>query len=189
MIESRKTPQTNYDQSSQILVIDDDSIILKFFKIHLNKYFAKVTVANNATEAIAIVKEKEIDLVIADIFMPKTNGLQLAKKIKRLDMSIPTLLISGGELNEKIESELDSADGFLKKPFDIDDLHNFIESGLRKRRDYLELQEILEDKSSLPKVLSAKAKIEDHVPQEKVEAAKALIKRLTTKVAKPLGKT
>ena len=63
-----------------ILVVDDDSTLLKFFKIHLNKYFSKVIVVDSPVKAIEIIKDQEIDLVISDYKMPKSNGVQLAKK-------------------------------------------------------------------------------------------------------------
>ena len=73
-----------------ILVVDDDSTLLKFFKIHLNKYFSKVIVVDSPAKAIEIIKDEnqEIDLVISDYKMPKSNGVQLAKN-KNIDASIP----------------------------------------------------------------------------------------------------
>ena len=175
-----KASKETYDKSSQILVIDDDSIILKFFKIHLNKFFSKVAVAKNAAEAMSILKEKEIDLIIADVFMPKTNGIQLAKKVRRFDITIPTLLISGVPLDPKAEEELKVADGFLKKPFDIEDLHTFIRKGLEKRQKYKDLAVLLKNQETLKELFKSKVKLEEHVPAENMEEAQQLIQELAS---------
>ena len=50
-----------YDRTSYILVVDDDNTLLKFFKIHLNKYYSREIVVKNAKEAIDTLREKEID--------------------------------------------------------------------------------------------------------------------------------
>ena len=83
-----------------ILVVDDDSTLLKFFKIHLNKFFSKVIVVDSP-KAVDLVKEGGIDLVISDYKMPKATGVQLAKKIKNIDASIPVFMISGALISEK----------------------------------------------------------------------------------------
>ena len=175
-----KTSKESYDKTSQILVIDDDSIILKFFKIHLNKFFSKVAVAKNAAEAMSILKEKDIDLIIADVFMPKTNGIQLAKKVQRFDMTIPTLLISGVPLDSKAEEELKVADGFLKKPFDIDDLHNFIRKGLEKRQKYKDLVQLLKKQGTIKELFKSKVKLEEHIHAENIEEAQQLLQDLAS---------
>src|SRR5689334_22808504 len=102
----------NYDRTSYILVVDDDNTLLKFFKIHLNKFFSRVIVVKNAKEAIDTLREKEIDLVISDIRMPRMDGLQLMKRVRKHDPSIPMMMISGALLSdEQSKSAEDDADG------------------------------------------------------------------------------
>ena len=95
-----------YNRTSYILVVDDDDTLLKFFKIHLNKFFSRVIVVKNAKEAIETLKDKEIDLVISDIKMPRMDGIQLMKKVKNHDPSIPVFLVSGALLNESQQNAI-----------------------------------------------------------------------------------
>jgi two-component system NtrC family response regulator len=153
-----------YDRTSYILVVDDDNTLLKFFKIHLNKFFSKVIVVKSAKEAIDTLREKEIDLVISDIRMPRMDGLQLLKRVRKHDPAIPMLMISGALLtDEQKQSAEDDADGYLRKPFSVDDLHAFIEKGMQLREKYKKLCEFLDDKKSFRNVLSGKTKIEKAV--------------------------
>lgn len=153
-----------YDRTSYILVVDDDNTLLKFFKIHLNKFFSKVIVVKSAKEAIDTLREKEIDLVISDIRMPRMDGLQLLKRVRKHDPAIPMLMISGALLtDEQKQSAEDDADGYLRKPFSVDDLHAFIEKGMQLREKYKKLSEYLDDKKSFRDVLSGKTKIEKAV--------------------------
>ncbi len=164
----------NYDRESYILVVDDDSTLLKFFKIHLNKFFSRVIVVKNAKEAILALKEKQIDLVISDIDMPRVDGFALMKKIKRKDLTIPVLLISGAFLVEDKESLLKEADGYLRKPFSIDELHQFIQEGMEKRNHLSRLLSIVENQRNLKKLLAGNAKLEKVVSTELAKEAQEI---------------
>lgn len=158
-------PQDNgkrsYDRTSYILVVDDDNTLLKFFKIHLNKFFSRVIVVKNAKEAIDTLREKEIDLVLSDIRMPRMDGLQLMKRVRKHDPSIPVLMISGALLTEEQSKAADEeADGYLRKPFSVDDLHSFIGQGMQLRDNYKRLSEMLPDKKLIRDVLRGKIKLE-----------------------------
>ncbi len=146
-----------YNRSSYILVVDDDDTLLKFFKIHLNKFFSRVIVVKNAQEAIDSLKDKEIDLVISDIKMPRMDGIQLMKKVKNHDPSIPVFLVSGALLDEDQVTAVDEkADGYLKKPFSIDELHGFIDRGMRVRDAYKELLLIVPDKKKFLELIQGR---------------------------------
>lgn len=134
----------NYDRESFILIVDDDPTLLKFFKIHLNKYFSKVIVVKNAKEAIDTIADKKIDLVLSDVRMPKVDGVQLLKKIRSHDPLIPLYLVSGEFLDEeKLEQVKSVSDGFLRKPFGIDEIHKLVSEGLKRREQLLALAEIV----------------------------------------------
>lgn len=154
----------NYDRTSYILVVDDDNTLLKFFKIHLNKFFSRVIVVKNAKEAIDTLREKEIDLVISDIRMPRMDGLQLMKRVRKHDPSIPMLMISGALLTDEQSKAADEdADGYLRKPFSVDELHAFIDMGMGLREKYKRLAEFLPDRKVIRDLLRGKVKIEKYV--------------------------
>ncbi len=126
-----------YDRTSHILIVDDDNTLLKFFKIHLNKFFSKIIVADGAKEALQTLKEKEIDLVISDLRMPKMDGLELLTKVKKNYPDVPFLIVSGALLTDEQSKIIDTkADGFLKKPFSVDGLHEFITNGMNLREKW-----------------------------------------------------
>jgi len=168
-----------YDRTSYILVVDDDDTLLKFFKIHLNKFFSRVIVVKNAKEAIATLREKEIDLVLSDIHMPRMNGLDLMKRVRKINSAIPVLLISGAMLNEEEEQLAEEmSDGFLRKPFSVDDLHSFLDAGMDLRIKYQELESFLPDKKAVRDVLRGKAKVKKFVKDKNLEKVEALAEEL-----------
>ena len=142
-----------FDRESHILIVDDDPTLLKFYKIHLNKFFSKVVVVKSAADAVGVLDNGFIDLVVTDIRMPRTNGLQLMKKILSKHEDIPVLVVSGASLSEAQEKSLEGADGFLRKPFSIDDLNTFIREGIELRQKLLALKDYLKDGVNVRKAL------------------------------------
>jgi DNA-binding NtrC family response regulator len=168
-----------YDRETYILVVDDDQTLLKFFKIHLNKFFSKIIVVKNAKEAITTLAEKEIDLVISDIRMPRMDGIQLMKKVRLHDPAIPVFLVSGALLtDEQMGTIDDKADGFLKKPFSIDDLHDFISNGLKVRDIYKELFTLLPDNKKFRMLLRGKVSLKQIKDENERKRAGQLLEEL-----------
>ena len=126
-----------------LLVVDDDRLLLKFLKIHLSNVFRQVIVVPRAFQALKVLENHEIDLVISDFEMPKWNGLWLLDHVKSHDPSIPFLLISGAWASFDAETEkriLKGVDGHMRKPIEIEDLCDLIMQGVAIRRANLKRQ-------------------------------------------------
>lgn len=85
-------------RSYRVLVVDDDDEIRSYLKRELSNTYRIVTAADGE-EAYAIAQEKQIDLIVSDIMMPKTDGFELLKKIRgNADLShIPIILLTTSE--------------------------------------------------------------------------------------------
>ena len=166
-----------YDRTSNVLIVDDDDTLLKFFKIHLNKFFSRVVVVENAKQALENIKDKEIDIVLTDVRMPKVDGLQLMEKIRKAHPDIPILLISGEPMNEEQQKQLEDADGFLAKPFSVDQLNSFIHQGADLRQFYKELTPCLKEPKKIREVLAASdTAFEKLIKKEEFSKAQTIIK-------------
>lgn len=149
------TTSRPYDRTSHILIVDDDDTLLKFFKIHLNKFFSRVIVVENAKDAMESIREKDIDMLLTDVRMPKVDGLQLLQKVRKNHPDLPILLISGEPMSQEQQDAIETADGFLSKPFSIDQLNEFIHRGIDLRQTYQELSALLKDPKKLRDALGA----------------------------------
>ena len=111
----------NFLKTITILIVEDQKNDLQILLLTLKKYFKNIIVANNGLEALKIYKEnKEIDIIISDIEMPKMNGIELLKSIRYSDLYIPFIIVSG-----KIDSEVlmeainQNVSSYILKPIDI----------------------------------------------------------------------
>jgi len=114
-----------------ILVVDDEKMIRVLLGDTLNALGYRSMVADGYDQAIEILKEKPVDVVITDIKMPVKSGLELIKYVKDNYSNIPVLAISGkGPPESSIFKQ--GADGFIAKPFRIGVIEDMIIKTLMK---------------------------------------------------------
>jgi len=115
-----------------ILVCDDDKEIVKAIAIYLEKEGYKVLKAYNGDEAIKLVKENLIHLLILDIMMPKKDGIETLKEI-RIEKSLPVIMLSAkSEDEDKINGLNLGADDYVTKPFNPLELIARVNSCIRR---------------------------------------------------------
>ncbi|MBN1467896.1 MAG: response regulator [Fusobacteriaceae bacterium] len=118
-------------QGALILVIDDEVQIRRFLKMSLEAYGYSVKEAENGEEGFRAVFDYHPDLIILDLELPDTNGLDLLKKI-RLSSTIPVLVLSvKNDENDKIKLLDNGADDYLTKPFSVGELNSRLKVALR----------------------------------------------------------
>ncbi|MCY7486854.1 response regulator transcription factor [Paenibacillus alvei] len=100
-----------------ILIIDDEAEIRELLTIYLTNHGYATITAGNGVEAMTILQEQPVDLVIADIMMPQMDGLELLKKTRQ-NSQIPFLFISAkSDDMDKIYGLQLGADDYVGKPF------------------------------------------------------------------------
>lgn len=140
--------------SYSILFVDDDKSILKsikreFFSTPYELYFA-----SGGEEALKILYENNIDIVVSDIMMPEMNGYELLKKIKYIYPKVVRMVLSG-YTDEKLTFKIintNLAKNFLNKPWKENELIIGIEDtiALNKQLDNEVLRELLNSTNKLP---------------------------------------
>ena len=115
-----------------ILVVDDDKEIVESIEIYLRNEGYKVFKAYDGLEALDILTNEEIHLILMDIMMPKLDGIKATIKIRQ-DKNIPIILVSAkGEDTDKILGLNIGADDYITKPFNLLELIARVKSNLRR---------------------------------------------------------
>ena len=119
-----------------ILVADDDKEIVESIEIYLNNEGYKVFKAYDGLEALDILTNEEIHLILMDIMMPKLDGIKATIKIRQ-DKNIPIILVSAkGEDTDKILGLNIGADDYITKPFNLLELIARVKSNLRRYMNF-----------------------------------------------------
>jgi DNA-binding NtrC family response regulator len=111
----------------EILFVDDDIKILSIVERAVNRSGLNVgiRITPSCREAVFLLENTEIKLLITDLMMPEMNGFDLIEKAKKLRPEIKTILMSGSRLTEyELESRI--FDYFIAKPFDIEHLRTMV---------------------------------------------------------------
>lgn len=102
-----------------ILVVDDDKNTRRFFKAVLERDHYHVYTAENGEQALEVLDQEHIDLVILDIMMPKMDGYEFTKTLRESKNTLPILMVSAKQLpQDKRKGFLVGTDDYMTKPVD-----------------------------------------------------------------------
>ena len=123
--------EENYYKKT-ILVVDDEKMIRNLLNVNLTKEGYNVIEATDGVEGVEMAIEKNPDLILLDVMLPKLDGLSVCKKIKSR-MNVPILMVTAkdNEVDKILGLEL-GADDYVTKPFSIRELIARIKANLRK---------------------------------------------------------
>ncbi|MEI6891333.1 MAG: response regulator, partial [Pontiella sp.] len=119
---------------ARILIIDDDETIRSVFYRFLTGKGYEVVVARDGREGLRALESERVDLVITDIMMPETDGLEVIMAIRGKGVDIPVIAISGGMHAVPLDflpmAKKFGAENVLYKPVELKDLLAAVESAM-----------------------------------------------------------
>ena len=116
-----------------ILVVDDDKNTRLLLKAVLESEGYTVYVAANGEEALTVMDQQHIDLVVLDIMMPKMDGYEFTKTLREAQNNLPILMVSAKQLTaDKKKGFLVGTDDYMTKPIDEEEMLLRIKALLRR---------------------------------------------------------
>lgn len=107
----------------RILVVDDDASLLDLLAKEITRAGFDVELAPDGVEAVAKIQKKRYDMAILDIKMPRMNGLEVLKYIKKHYPAIKVIILTAfADLANAVEAKKNGAEAFIDKPCDVDEL-------------------------------------------------------------------
>lgn len=119
-------------RDARILVVDDEKEIRDLIEIYLKNEGFQVLQAKNGIEALEILEQTEVHLLILDVMMPRFDGIQTCLKVRQ-DQNVPILMLSAKSQDlDKIHGLSTGADDYMTKPFNPLELVARVKSQLRR---------------------------------------------------------
>lgn len=119
----------------KILVIEDEDRVALPIKKGLEELGFFVTIAGDGLTGQRLALSKAFDLIITDIVLPKINGIELCRSIRRELPDIPIIMLTAmGTTDDKVEGFDSGANDYMVKPFDFRELHVRIRELLRRAK-------------------------------------------------------
>jgi two-component system response regulator PilR (NtrC family) len=120
---------------SQILVVDDELSMREVLEIFFMQSGHQVVTASDGTVAIERLEQTEFDLVVTDLRMPRTDGLQVLEASKRIQPDTPVILMTAFASTETALTAMkNGAFDYFTKPFKLDEIMVVVEKSLEHRR-------------------------------------------------------
>ncbi len=117
---------------TKILVADDESNICELLRLYLEKEGFTVVLANNGEQALNLFDREHPDLVLLDIMMPKLDGWQVCREIRKKSDCPIVMLTAKGEVFDKVLGLDLGADDYVVKPFETKEVIARIKAVLRR---------------------------------------------------------
>jgi two-component system, NtrC family, nitrogen regulation response regulator GlnG len=122
-------------QNKHILLVDDDDSIRWVLNEALVDLGLQVTQANDADSALEFLQTKQFDLVISDVRMPGTSGMELLKHCQLSYPNLPVIIMTAhSDLDSAVSAYTKGAFEYLPKPFDLDEVNDIIERALSPKQ-------------------------------------------------------
>ena len=123
--------------NEKILVVDDDTNICELLRLYLTKEGYQVTVANDGEEGLEKFNQVKPDMVLLDVMMPKMDGLEVCRRIRKAGNTPVMMLTAKGETFDKVLGLELGADDYMVKPFDMDALTQRIRQLMQEQKPLL----------------------------------------------------
>lgn len=107
----------------RILIVEDEKRVADLLKIGLEENGYQVLVAYDGVMGLRLFQSNTFQLVISDIILPKMDGFELCREIRKIDDRVPILMLTAlGTADDKLEGFDVGADDYMVKPFDFREL-------------------------------------------------------------------
>lgn len=129
------------DPRARILAVDDEPIILDSFRKILVVAGYSIDTVEKGKEALGLILKRDYDFVFTDLKMPEMDGLEVTKAVKHLRPDIDVIVITGyASIETAVETMKYGAMDYVQKPFTEDELIEFFNKSLIRRKDRMERQ-------------------------------------------------
>lgn len=116
----------------KVLVVDDEKLIVKGIRFSLEQDDMEVDCAYDGEEAVRMAREKEYDIILLDLMLPKLDGLEVCQQVREFsDVPIVMLTAKGDDMDKILGLEY-GADDYITKPFNILEVKARIKAIMRR---------------------------------------------------------
>ena len=116
----------------KILLVEDEENIALFVKMELEYEGYKVEVCDDGIKGLEFSIENEYDLILLDLMLPKLNGLEVCRRLRKVKNTPIIMLTARDDVMDKVTGFQTGADDYVSKPFAIEELLARIEALLRR---------------------------------------------------------
>lgn len=119
----------------KVLIVEDDPMVAQIDKNYIEQLsqFKVVKTCNNGKDALQVLKQEKIDLIILDVYMPKLNGIEFLKEIRKKEIKTDVIMVTAAKEIDSLKQILSLGIlDYLVKPFEYDRFIQALKKFLKK---------------------------------------------------------
>lgn len=121
---------------NRICLIEDEQKVASFITKGLEEQGYNVKTAGDGTSALKLLQQEQFDLLIMDVMLPDTNGIELCRTVRQKDTQTPILMLTAlNQVHDKVAGLKAGADDYLVKPFHFSELLARMEALMRRNKN------------------------------------------------------
>jgi len=122
----------------RILIVDDEPAVLALLRRIVATVHVEILAARSGAEALAIARRSPLDLVILDVRLPDISGMEVLRRVRKIDDSVPVIMVTSYGSPESVRASMKlGAFDYLTKPFDSEEIRRLareaLATGARRR--------------------------------------------------------
>ncbi|MFQ5513059.1 MAG: sigma-54-dependent transcriptional regulator [Myxococcota bacterium] len=122
-------------RDEKVLVVENEANMRRVLRALLHRYGYRTLEAAHGAEALEILEQEPVDVVLSDLRMPQMNGLELLEIVRRRFRALPFILLTAhGTIGSAVEALKQGAFDYLTKPFDPEEIRQVIGKAVRTQR-------------------------------------------------------
>ncbi|MGD0339813.1 MAG: sigma-54 dependent transcriptional regulator [Bacteroidota bacterium] len=143
----------------RVLIVDDDQLLTASLESVLKHCGYDVSVCSHGTKALPMINDVQPDVVLLDIYLGDTNGIEILKSIKSNDATLPVVMITAySDVKLAVEAMKLGSEDFVVKPLDIDQLEVILSKALRTvhlQREVNRLKNEIDDQTHSKEIIGS----------------------------------
>jgi two-component system alkaline phosphatase synthesis response regulator PhoP len=125
--------------SYRILIVEDEATLANLISYNLKQKGYEVEVEHDGAKALQLITSRPYHLVLLDLMLPSMNGIELCRKVRARNVSVPIIMLTAKSTEEEIIEGLNAgADDYITKPFSVGELMARVSAALRRTSEFVE---------------------------------------------------
>ena len=117
----------------EMLIVDDEPRLLRVLRLGMPEHGFNVLTASNGQEALKILFDKPVDVVVTDVRMPVMDGVELIYEMERLDIKLPIVVTTAhADIDTAVKTLKHGACDYIRKPFSVEELVQSVNKAIEK---------------------------------------------------------
>lgn len=131
----KRTASLPSAEAERLLIVEDEKLLRESTAELLSRDYRQISACETGTEALALVANQDVDVILLDFNLPDLHGIEVLRKLREMSSTAVVIVVSAdNQINSAIQALRFGAYEFIRKPYEPEQLENTVDNALQRRR-------------------------------------------------------